>query len=380
MKIIDRYLLRQFAWTFVICYVSLTGLYVVFDAFTNLEEFLRCAHMEGGLLALMFSHYSYQGIVFFDWTAGLLALIAAMFTVTWIQRHNEMTALLAAGLPRTRVVAPVIGAAVVIAIVAAANRELVLPALREKLIRRPKDLVGDVAQKLTPCYDNQTEIFIRGKATYGDRKRIHKPEFRLPPALSDYGRVLAAENAFYKPPHGDRPGGYLFEKVEEPKGLHTQPSLSLDERPVIITPRDAPDWLRPNQCFVASEISFEQLTATDAWRRYSSTASLIAGLHNRSLGYGADVRVAIHSRFVQPFLDVTLLFLGLPLVLRREDRNVFLAIGLAAGVVAVFMVVVIGFQYLGSRSISWISPALAAWAPLMIFVPVAVGMSDSIRE
>ena len=36
MAIIDRYLLRQFVKTFVICYVSLTGLYIVFDAFTML--------------------------------------------------------------------------------------------------------------------------------------------------------------------------------------------------------------------------------------------------------------------------------------------------------------------------------------------------------
>ena len=379
MKILDRYLLRQFVWTFLICYVSLTGLYVVFDAFTNLEEFLRCAQKEGDLLALMGPHYSYQGLVFFDSTAGLLTLIAAMFTVTWIQRHNEMTALLSAGVSRTRVVAPVIGAAVVMSLVAAANRELVLPRFREELARRPQDLVGDVAQKLRPRYDNQTDILMRGKATFRDGKRIQQPDFRLPPALADYGKLLVAKDAFYKPPQGDRPGGYLFDKLQEPKGLHTQPSLVLDGKPVIITPRDAPDWLRPDQCFVASDVSFEQLTARDAWRRYSSTADLIAGLRNRSLDYGADVRVAIHSRFVQPFLDVTLLFLGLPLVLRREDRNVFLAIGLAAVVVAVFMLVVIGFQYLGSNIYS-ISPALAAWAPLMIFVPVAVGMSESIRE
>ena len=42
MTIIDRYLLRQFLQTFLICYLSLTGLYIVFDAFTNLEDFLRC--------------------------------------------------------------------------------------------------------------------------------------------------------------------------------------------------------------------------------------------------------------------------------------------------------------------------------------------------
>ena len=378
MRIIDRYLLRQFLWTFVICYVRLTGLYIVLDAFTNLEEFLRYAHKGGGVLAMMASHYSYRGIWFFDKFAGLLTLIAAMFTVTWIQRHNEMTALMSAGVSRVRVVAPVIGAAMVIAILAAANRELVIPRFREQLTRRPKDLVGEVAQNLHSQNDNRTGILFRGKATFADKKRIEKPDFLLPTSLSDYGRLLVAENAFYKPPEENRPGGYLLDKVKKPKHLDTQPSLELNGEPVIITPHDAPDWLRPDQCFVASDVRFEQLTNAEAWRQYSSTADLIAGLHNPSLGYRAEARVAVHSRLVQPFLDVTLLFLGLPLVLRRGDRNVFIAIGIAAVVVAVFMLVVMASHYLGSASS--LSPAFAAWVPLVLFVPVAVAMSEWIWQ
>ena len=43
MTIIDRYLLRQFTQNFVVCWVSLTGIFVVFDAFSNLEAFLQFA-------------------------------------------------------------------------------------------------------------------------------------------------------------------------------------------------------------------------------------------------------------------------------------------------------------------------------------------------
>jgi lipopolysaccharide export system permease protein len=308
-----------------------------------------------------------------------LTLIAAMFTATWIQRHNEMTALMSAGIPQVRVVAPVMGAAVAVAFLAAANRELVMPNFRQQLSREPKDLIGDVGQKLEPQYDNQTYILIQGEATYGDRQRIAEPNFLLPPSLSEHGKLLVAQSAFYKPPEGDRPGGYLFDKVDKPRHLDQKPSLSLDGKPVIITPRDAPDWLEPDQCFVVSNISFEQLAGGDAWWQYSSSPELIAGLRNRSLNASARVRVGLHCRFVQPFLDVTLLFLGLPLVLRRGDRNVFLAIGLAAVLVAGFMLVVMAFQYVGTNY-TLISPALAAWAPLMIFVPAAAAMSEWMWE
>ena len=89
---------RQFLKTFVICYVSLMGLYVVFDVFTNLEEFLRCGREQGSVLGLVVSFYSYRALLFFDDMAGLLSLVAAMFSMAWIQRHNEMVALMSATL------------------------------------------------------------------------------------------------------------------------------------------------------------------------------------------------------------------------------------------------------------------------------------------
>ena len=98
---------------------------------------------------------------------------------------------------------------------------------------------------------------------------------------------------------------------------------------------------------------------------------MIWALKNHSIYFSPDVRVTIHSRILQPLLDITLLFLGLPLVAARDNRNVFVAIGICMGLVALFFIVAIACQQLGAGCL--ISPALAAWAPLMIFVPAAVG-------
>lgn len=378
MQIIDRYLLRQFLQTFVICYLSLTGLYIVFDGFTNLDEFVKWGERQGGLWAVMGPFYIYRSIWFFDRTVGLLALTSAMFTVTWIQRHNEMTALMAAGISRIRVIVPVIVAVAVISVLAAANRELLIPKLRSQLSIRPKDMAGDTGHDVLPRYDNRTNVLIRGASAFADQQRIEAPDFLLPASLDRYGKHLKAARAFYKPPTNGFPGGYLLQDVQEPKSLQLQPSLAIDNQPVLITPRDAPALLKPNECFLVSDLAFEQLAAASTWREFSSVIELIRGLHNPSLAFDADVRVAVHSRFVQPLLDMTLLFLGLPLVLTRESRNIFLAIGLCAVVTSAFVLIVMAFQYLGS--VSMVSPALAAWAPAMIFVPVAVALADSMWQ
>lgn len=378
MGIIDRYLLRQFLQTFVICYLSLTGLYVIFDLFTNIEEFLRCAEKAGSFWTLMGTYYSYRAILFFDRTSGLLTLVAAMFTVTSFQRHNEMTALMAAGISKLRAVAPVVAASVVIAALASASREVVIPEIKDGLSRKTTDLLGDVGQEMKPCYDNDTGIWMRGRFTYADQERIEKPDFLLPDSLEQYGNPLLAKEAFCVPADDRHPAGYLLKGVSSPPDLDKQPSLVQGGQPVIVTPRDAPEWLAAGECFVASQLTFDQISGGHAWRQYSSTLALVRGIQNSALDFGPDVRVTIHSRLVQPLLDLTLLFLGLPLVLRRESRNVFLAIGMCVVMVSGFTLVVLGFQQLGTSYL--IAPSLAAWGPLMIFVPAAVGLSEPLWE
>ncbi len=378
MKIIDRYLLRQFIHVFVICFISLTGLYVVLDAFSHLDDFLRFSEKEGTLLGALADYYFYKSIGFFERLSGVISLIAAMFTVTWIQRHNELTALMAAGLSRVRIVKPVIIACITLAILTALGRELIIPRFRAQLSRDARDLSGDQAQKFRPRHDNQTNILLRGNQIFANEWRIETPSFLLPPEFSGWGTQLTAVNAYYQEPENGHPGGYLLDEVSEPAGITNKPSLRVHDHDVIITPRDAADWLKPGQCFVVSDVTFEQLSGGQQWRQFSSIAEMVAGLKNPSLDFGADVRVAVHVRVVQPMLDVTLLFLGLPLVLSRESRNMFLSIGMCVGLVSIYSLTVLSCQYLGT--VYMLSPALSAWLPLMVYVPIAVAMFERARR
>jgi lipopolysaccharide export system permease protein len=373
MHIIDRYMLRQFVQVFLICFSSLTGLYIVFDAFSNLDEFAKAAEARGNLLVVLGTFYAYRSVYFFDQTCGVLALISAMFTITWIQRHNELTALSAAGISTGRVIRPVIIAAIAISGFAAFSREMVIPRLSSQLSQDPKNLTGEHAEELQPCFDWETDILFRGREVYQKTRRIVEPSLFLPLELNQHGKQLKAAEGFYEAATAEHPNGYRLSKVTQPAGLDNLPSLSLGDRRILITPKDAP-WLRAGEVFIVSNMDFEQLTGGSRARRFSSTWQLVRGLRNPSLDYGADVRVAIHARLVQPFLDTTLLFLGLPLILSRENRNLFMAIGLCAAVVTVFMLIVILCKFLGG--IYFINPALAAWLPLMIFVPAAVFMAD----
>ena len=90
LRLMDRVLMRSYAKSYLICVVSLLGLYIVVDYFANLDDFAR---IKGGLVTAL-SHISlYYGCrltSIFDRLSESIVLLAAMFTVAWMQRSNEL--------------------------------------------------------------------------------------------------------------------------------------------------------------------------------------------------------------------------------------------------------------------------------------------------
>ncbi|QDU97225.1 LptF/LptG family permease [Lignipirellula cremea] len=376
--ILDRYLLRLFLKVLLVSFLSLTGLFVVIDAFNNLDEFISHAEKQGSLVSVLVEYYGARVLSFFDRTSALLSLISAIFVLTWLQRTNELTAILASGVPHRRVIRPILIAATCVSLLAAVNREVGIPQVRDKLMRNAQDWTGDSARKLSPKTDYRTNVVINGSTAFALEERIEKPDFRLHTPPAGFGRKLIAAEAFYQQPVDEQPGGYRLSKVSSPDDIDELTSAHLsDGSPFILTSHDTP-WLKSGECFLVSEIDFQQLTKGNQVQQFSSFAELWAGLQNRSLDYGADVRVKLHSRLVQPLLDMTLVVLGLPLVISRGHRNMFVAAGYCLGLVIAFFMVVIACQTLGAGTL--LSPAFAAWLPLLIFVPLAFTLTGPMRE
>ena len=332
--------------------------------------------MAGNLLAVIAEYYGYQAIGFFDRTSGILAMISAIFTVTWLQRHHEMTAMMAAGVSKFRIIRPLLLAAVAVSFLGAASREWVIPEIRDQLTRNTKDLSGRQARDLEARFDGASDILIGGEKTVALERRILKPTFILPPELARYGKQLVAEDGYYLEATEFHPAGYLLEGVSVPGRINQRESLRLGEQTIVWTSREAP-WLESGQAFVATQMPFKLLANGSTWRNYASTGELIAELNRPSTDLGADVRVAVHARMVQPLVDTTLLMLGLPLMFSRRQRNVFVSVGVCLLVAIVFSLATLTCQSLGG--LGMLRPTLAAWLPILVFLPVAVGISHTLR-
>src|ERR1700730_15648824 len=108
-RLIDRLMVRGYIKSYLICLTSLLTLYIVVDMFTNLDDFTE--HHRGNGLHPVLKHigvyYGFKIFQIFDRLSEAIVLLAATFTVAWVQRSNELLPLLSAGVPTRRVVRPI---------------------------------------------------------------------------------------------------------------------------------------------------------------------------------------------------------------------------------------------------------------------------------
>jgi len=377
MTRIDRYILSEFARVFLICFLTFLGLFIVTDFVNNLDELIDHGKTNGGLPRTLFDFYGPKVPWFFDLISRIVALVAAVFAVTSLQRNNEMASMMAAGISRWRIVKPLILGVLAIAIFGALNRELLIPKLGAKTTRDARNIAGKSEEEFRSQYDHASGIFIDAKGIVPATRTITDLSLSLPTSIAQRGTKLRAPSARHIQAQGEIPNGLLMVGVAMDKVGFGQSIKHKDQRVAVYHPNDTP-WLKADQLFVPTDLPFQQLQDGTSWRQHASIFSLVSNARNESLDSGADVSVAIHRRVLQPVMDMIVLFLGIPVVLSRESRNAFVAVGSCMLVVALFVIATLASHGAGMNYL--ISPSLAVWLPVMIFVPVAVLMSEPLRR
>lgn len=371
MTRIDRYLLFLYVRVLVICFTSLTGLLIVVQVFSNLDEFMRYAKQQShSLLEVLIEYYGPYTLTIFERLSGLIALLALLFVIAWLYRTNEFTALLAAGVTKWRVVRPLLIASACVILGASLMREVAIPQFQDRLDRSPQDLSGEVARPVKPTFDHRTSALLTGRHLLPVKQEIVDPSLRIHdgPLGAAVGRQISAGIGTYQVGKGGRPTGYLLRNITQPKNIDTIDSVyALDGSPLLLTHKNT-DWLEPNAVFWSSEIEFEMLRGGSAWKQFASTKELISHLRMGQRAEGNALRIQIHQRFVRPLIDGTLLLLAIPVLLTRNDRHVFMVAGSCLMLVTGFTGIVLGLAALGGAGYL-LDPFSAIWLPLIVFLP-----------
>jgi lipopolysaccharide export system permease protein len=361
---LDRMFLLSFARSYLIVWTSLVSLYVVIDLFTNIDDFGQ----KGGGLQSVVNHiteyYSYRVIQIFDLMAEAITLMAAMFSVAWLQRNNELLPQLSAGIPTRRVIRPILlGAAITLAL-GPLNQELVIPRVADELMKPRDDPDGTKAQAMMGAFDANA-VHLEG--TVGTRKDQSVMWMYVTiPENAPCGLVhLVAREAKYIPP-GSEPqsGGWLL--------TYTVPET--------IDPALLPPYLvqvHPTVYFLKTEADFEGVSRGATWFLFASTPRLRELLERPEPRRQAKIAVEFHRRITRPLVGAIIVLLGLSVILRNPNRHVFISVGLCLSICALFYACVLGCKFLGTND--YVSPPLSAWLPVLVFGPLTLVSFDAMH-
>lgn len=355
----DRYLLRSFLHTFVVCFVALFGLVVVIDLLENLDEFIDRNEGKGleSLLTRIGWFYGYQSILFLDRAGPALTIISVVVVLILFQRSGELHPLLSAGVSMRRILAPLVFATIGINGLLVLNQELVVPRFAYHALEG-RGVTSKQGPEVESAYDHLTRIQIDGKKLLPAKKTIEFAEFVLPaPGIVEELTTLKAEKAKFRRGHQGRPTGWYL--------VHVTPSfrdLPLTEsgREIIF---DEPDI---DGVFVATALAPDQLYKRTSSYTMLSSSELMLRIQNPAFGLVSVHRLVLHlhSRFLQPLLNIIAVLLTIPLMVRRESLGLVVDSGICALLQGIMFGVIQVCQFLGGSLI--LPPDLAAWLPVII--------------
>ena len=358
----DRYLLKRYFHTFAICFVAALGVFFVFDAFTNADEFQK-ASPDGSVWPVvrrMAVYYSCQTSLLLSLVGHMLCVLAVMIVLVSVQRTGELHPVLAAGVPLYRIVLPLVMGAVLVNAGMMANQEWVLPRVAH-VLQTPRGRQIEQGIDVRPALDFATHVLISARRVFPASSRLEEAEFVLPvPDVVTRLTTLKARRARYLPRGPGGRAGWLLAGLDP-----AADELSLGETGRRVVRRGR----RAGTLFIVSGVTPDQLSEKAGNARFLSTPELLRRIRNPSQATRAshEQSLAVHARLTRPLLNIAAVFLVVPFLVRRESHGAVANLAIAGGVMLLLLGAGEACLFLASFQV--LSPDVAAWLPV-----VACGM------
>lgn len=371
----DRYLLRSFLYVFAVCLTSTLGLFVIIDLCENLDGFLD-RNADRGTAMLLWTIgqcYAFQSIFFLDRAGPSLTVVSVMVVLVLLQRSGELYPLLAAGIPMYRVLAPLIAGSAAFSALFALNQEFVVPQIAYAAFEQRGE-AGSTKHQVESFTDHSTRISIDGQGVRLADRTVDQAVFVLPaPTIVNQITILETPSAKYYPARGSRPAGWLLRNVQ-PIPDEIERRLTERGRELVLLQQDS------RHAFVATSVTCDQLFKRNSSFSLLSTPELIDRIHSPAMGLVSIHRLVLHlhSRLVQPLLNVIAVLIAIPLMVRRESPGLVADSALCGFVLALVFGLIQVSQVLGAGQI--VPADLAAWIPVVLGGTIAAWLSGVIQS
>lgn len=355
MNTVDRFIASTFVRSYILLLLVGIGLYILVDLLVNLDEFTENASLTAGqMLITMLDFYGYNIPLYYSQLGGPALAFAAAFTLAMMWRNNEMTALIAAGMPLQRLMVPLLVTAVLLTAVWVVNREVAIPRLAHKIARQRDDVTGRQTAGVY-CLRDANNAIVSALDLYPRQGRLRRVYIIEPNDAGLPANLIEADEAIFDPERDT----WQLVRGRRIRIAASAGGQTLGEPTSYEPVTDYPLALTPEEMV---------LRRSAEWSELLSVQQMNNLVHSGNLPNLAAINMSRHVRLTQPVLHWIMLLLAAPFFLRREPGSVLVAGGWSLLLAGFFYGVVFVMQSWTTSS----SAALIAWIPILLFGPVAV--------
>ncbi len=346
-NIVDRYVLRRYAFILILVFVSGISLLVITDL-TEIFDELLTHHPP---TAVVLRYYQYLSLQLAYDIAPIVVLVTTLVTFSLLSRTNELIACRALGISIYRLALPAFVAAILVGGCFAFFEAEILPASNQKVADARAVIKGGQPLRLTRSADRQWQVgggrFVYNFLHFDDRRTALQ---RL--------QVFEFDEKFR-----------LVKRLFAEEARHSESGWSVSQG---WTRRFAGrEQLSYRPIKGKASIDLPELPSffTEEVRRPAQMTYLELAAYARELREGGrpqpQYEVALHSKIAFPVGAVVMAMVGFPFAFRIERRGALYGLGVSIALGVAFVLVFAFFKTLGE--VGALPAAIAVWSPGVLF-------------
>lgn len=355
LRILDKYLLREFAWPLLWSFDAFVLLFVVHDLLENLGDFLKQRAGLGMILRYYLVVLPEPMVLILP----LTILLGVLFCLSMLGRHNELIAMRTSGISVERLSLPFFVAGAVASVISFALSDRWVPQSRERALALQRQMSGQ-----PPTRKLQKFFF----SNLREHRDWYAGEF-------DPEKNLMEDVAFYQRRPDGRPEMDVFARHALWSGDHWQ----FEDVRIVQPP--LPDLFVATTNFPFLTETPKRLLLESKHHQEMTTAELRRFARSlRASGRAAQQApylVEMHGRYAVPLTCLIVVAIGVPLGMQVSRRGPMMGVGVALVLaVSFFLIKELSLRLgYGSR----IPPVLAAWLPNAIYGTVGAFLFRRVR-
>ncbi len=347
MKLLARYIIRQFCPWLLINLAAFIGIFIIIDLIENLDKFID-RHLE----ALLVIHYY---ILYIPYIIVLMLpvamLLSALFSIGELSRNNEITAIKASGVNLYQVVLPLLKFAFLVSLFSLVFGETVVPVtnrLKENITEGKEKRITKADRSNIFLQDIHGQIiFVR---YYSAREKSARDVSIQKYSDSSLVRRVDAKRMLWKDGGWELHQGKIREFIDGQQ--KERAFVSLRAEGLTIVPDDLAR--RPQK---PEEMNYIQL------RRYIHRARQIGCDTTRWL-------VDLYMKLSFPFANFVVVLFGASLAIRMRRTGKTVGFALSLIICFLYYIVMNTAQALGRNGV--LNPVLSAWQGNVVFAALGV--------